>query len=97
MLVHERMMLGTQGTNWVSIFECTLLHLTLVYPERCDVLLLVDDGHDDGANDVLKLAEVKVFPIGRLGQVVPERVSLFVGVHLYTVDGDVLHREMPGA
>ena len=33
-----------------------------------------------------------MFAIGRLGKVVPERVGLSVGVHLYTIDGDILRR-----
>ena len=40
-------------TNWVYICECTMSHLTLDYPERSDVFLLVDDGHNDGADYVL--------------------------------------------
>ena len=60
------------------------------YPERSDVFLFVDDRHYEVADDLLKLADAQMFAVGRLGQVVPERVRLLVVVKLYAVDGDLL-------
>ena len=81
-LAHTRTRAHTQSYTHALPSAITRQHdsLMLGYHERVDIFLLVDDCHDDGADDLLELAEVQVFAVGRLGHVVPERVGLSVGV-----------------